>query len=200
MAMYANWRTNRYRIRRWVNDMELAVFLQIAIPLLCIFLGAYLSNWFVQPSLIAYIGFVADFHIKTDTNPVDIFTHSLVIRNQGKKVANNVRLGHFCLPPNYRVSPSVDYSIETTSNGIKEILLPRLLPGEQITISYVYFDSIVTGKIHNYVKSDEVLARVVKVLSVQQYPTWVNNCIRVFIFLGFCTAIYMAWRLFSLVL
>ena len=66
------------------------------------------------------------------------FTHSVVLRNSGRRPATNVRLAHPYLP-DFNVFPSVGYRVENLPGGGREIVMPTLVPNEQVTISYLYF-------------------------------------------------------------
>lgn len=119
-----------------------------------------------------------------------IGTHAVVVRNSGKLTAKNVRLGHQFLP-NYTIYPNTKYEITDLPGGGKEIYFPVLVPNEQITISYLYFAPINYSNINTYVKSDEGLAKVIKVIPTPSISTWIKVILYILLFIGFTTTIYL---------
>ena len=95
--------------------MEIAwnVVAIIAAPLIALFVGAVLNRAIEsRPRLVTYLGHVSAHRLKREDNtPYDIFTHSVVLRNSGRRPATNVRLAHPYLP-DFNVFPSVGYRVE----------------------------------------------------------------------------------------
>ena len=86
---------------------------------------------------------MSDFAVKRDTTnpPINIFTHSLAVRNAGRKVATNVRLRHAFLP-DFRVTPTVEFHVRDVNSNLAELVFPRLLPGGHITVAdYLHITS-----------------------------------------------------------
>ena len=79
-------------------------------------------------------------------------------------------------------------------------MFPRVVPGEQITLSYLYFPPITWNLVNNYVKSDEGMATVITVLPARQFPKWVVNIQRLLVVLGFAAVTYFGIALLRLVL
>lgn len=144
-----------------------------------------------RPRLITYLGHVSTFTIKGTNPAVIVNTHSIVIGNFGRLPANNVRVGHNILPPNHQVLPfGVEHDVTTPLGGGSEIHFPKLVSGEQVTISYLYGPEITWDKINGYIKSDEGFARVLRAIPTPQYPHWVRRTLWTFIGLGAATAAY----------
>lgn len=120
-----------------------------------------------------------------------IGTHALVVRNVGKVSAKNVRLGHKRLP-DYNVFPVTKYEVTVLPGGGKEISFPTLVPGEQITISYLYFSPTVCSQVNTHVKSDEGLAKIIDVIPAPNLPMWQKVLFWILLFLGTSTVIYFA--------
>jgi hypothetical protein len=174
-------------------NLDLAV--KITVPLTTLVLGKYLDRWLtMRPRLIIYLFHSSAFTMRTQ-NPATIHTHAIVIRNSGRVAANNIRIGHFVLPDNYQLVPSVPHEVVRTENGGAEIVIPKLVPGEQITISYLYFPPLLWSQIHAYTKSDEGYAKTVTVLPTPQYPKWITNCLWILIFIGASTLLYLVVEL-----
>lgn len=100
-----------------------------------------------------------------------VFSHSVVIRNVGKKTAKNVRVSHNGAVTFHQLSPQIKYDLTTYSNGW-EILIPTLVPNEQVQIAYLYFPPITVNGFHGTTKSDEGFAQVLNVLPTPMLPTW----------------------------
>nr|WP_311528283.1 hypothetical protein [uncultured Ralstonia sp.] len=100
-----------------------------------------------------------------------VFSHSVVIRNVGKKTAKNVRVSHNGAVTFHQLSPQIKYDLATFPNGW-EILIPTLVPNEQVQIAYLYFPPITVNGFHGTTKSDEGFAQVLNVLPTPMLPTW----------------------------
>ena len=145
-----------------------------------------------RPKLFTYYGNVSSHSIATDAGALAIHTHDVIVRNGGRKTAKNVRLGHTVLPKDYRVTPPVEYLVQDVpGGGGPDIVFPSLIPGEQVTISYVYFPPLLYNQVNSYVKSEEGFAKVITVLPQAQYPKWFNITVVLFLLLGIITALYL---------
>lgn len=163
---------------------------KVAIPLGTLVLGKYLDRWLAKrPKLVMYLGHASAFTIHGN-NPSVIHTHSIVIRNAGRETANNVRVGHSVLPEHYQLYPAVPHSVVQVPDGLAEIVIPKMVPGEEVTISYLYFPPLLWSQIHVYTKSDEGFAKVLNVLPTPQPPKWVIRCLWVVLFVGAVAILY----------
>jgi len=168
----------------------------IAAPLIALFVGAALNRAIEnRPRLVTYLGHASSHRfLQQDGSPGHVFAHSVVLRNSGRKSAENVRLSHSILP-DFNIYPDVDHRAIDLPGGGKEIVIPHLVPGEQITISYLYVPPTTWNQINGPIKSDEGLAKVVQVLPTQQYPRWFNLLIQVLVIVGLITLLYGAYAL-----
>ncbi|MEE9129671.1 MAG: hypothetical protein V3T84_06600 [Phycisphaerales bacterium] len=164
----------------------------IVSPIIALVIAAILNHLFARrPRLIAYYGHVAAFTAWSGTeNEVILHTHEIVVRNAGRRPAKNVRLGHAELPQ-FQVNPAVAYSVQDLPGGGQEILFPLLVPGEQITVSYLYFPPTIYSQINTSLKSDEGFGKVLNVLLTIQYPTWFNHTVLMLIALGIGSLFYL---------
>jgi hypothetical protein len=179
-------------------DWNLAV--QIGIPIITLFLGVFLNKWVEdRPRLITYLSHT--FAIRS-TPPggteIQVHTHSVVVRNAGRKSANNVRLGHNYLPA-FQIHPSIEHSVKELPDGSKEILIPRLVPKEQIIINYLYFPPLLWSQVNTYTKSDEGFAKVVNMILAPQYSRKVQVLIVFIMLLGLVALGYLLALLVRLV-
>ena len=167
----------------------------IGVPLLCLIVGAAIDQIFERrPKLITYYGHVSSFTLQGAAGAAGtstVHTHSVVVSNSGRKTATNVRVGHHYLP-SYQLWPEVAVKEVELPGGGTELVLPTLVPGEQLTISYLYFPPFLVNNINSYVKSDEAMASVITVLPTRQYPKWVLAGARCLLFVGVTATLYAA--------
>jgi hypothetical protein len=172
-------------------DMDWHLFVQFAAPMVSAVGGGAISRRLERrPRLLSYLGHVSAVPVDPPDAPqIQVNAHSIVIWNAGKKIATNVRVGHFYLP-SFGVSPSVFYETHKLASGGSEIVFPSIVPGEQLTITYVYFPPVVWSNINSYTKSDEGLAKIVTVLPSPRPSPAVRWGTTLLIFLGATTALY----------
>jgi hypothetical protein len=103
--------------------------------------------------LVTYYGHVGVFRIHPPQQqgqpappPFPIHAHTVVIRNAGKKSATNVRVSHGILPPDFSIFPDVPHRVEVLPGGGSDIVIPQLIPEQQVTISYMYPPATSTGR------------------------------------------------------
>lgn len=164
---------------------------EIGVPILTLFLGAWINRWFEErPSLVTYYGHVSAFkHTPPNGVPIDVFSHSIVLRNAGRKAATNVRVTHSTLP-DFNVFPALAYSVNQLPGGGKEIVFPKMVPGEQLTVSYLYFPPLTYTGVNFGIRSDEGFAREIPVLLQRQYPKWFNYSVAICLLAGMVTIVY----------
>jgi hypothetical protein len=159
-----------------------------AAPILAVFVGVALNRWFERRSrLVSYLAHTSAVTVRPqDARPFLVHYHSVVVRNAGKKVATNVRLGHNVLP-DFDVYPVVEYRVADLPGGSREIIIPILVPGEQVTVGYLYFPPLLWKNINTHVKSDEGFAEIVTVLPTPQPARWVHWLAGTLIIIGLIT-------------
>lgn len=166
----------------------------VAAPIIALFVGVWVNRRFEsRPKLISYFSHVSAFrHIPEGGEPLQVNTHSVVLRNTGRRSATNVRLHHANLP-NFNIWPVVVHNIETLPDGSQDIVIPALIPGEEITVSYLYFPPLVAGQINAGIKCDQGFANQITVLLQRQYPRWFNRTVIVLFFVGVVTVCYLGF-------
>ncbi|TAL96063.1 MAG: hypothetical protein EPN73_11045 [Paraburkholderia sp.] len=124
-----------------------------------------------------------------------VHVHAVVIRNMGKETAFNVRVGHSARVASYVIDPRVKHDVDFSRQDGWEILIPALVPSEQITISYLYFPPVFWNAVNTYVKSDEGLAKVLNVLPTPRPPRWAVAVAFAFFYIGIAATVYwgIAW-------
>lgn len=169
-----------------VFDAE--VLAKLGAPILSVVVAAVVKHYTEGRSrIVSFIGHVSAFTLQDEARTV-VHTHSVVIRNTGSKTANNVRLAHAILPPNLTVFPAIQYTIERNPEGAAEILIPAMVPKEQVTISYLYFPPLIWSQINSSLKSDEGFGKVITVIPTPQPNKIVIAAVIALMFIGgsFC--------------
>src|SRR5206468_3645193 len=112
----------------------------VAAPVVALFAGVWVNRKFEnRPILISYFGHISAFHsTPPDRQAIHVHTHAVVLRNTGRRSATNVRLHHNVLP-DFTIWPSIAHRTEALPDGTQDIVIPVLVPGEEITVSYLYF-------------------------------------------------------------
>jgi hypothetical protein len=113
-----------------------------------------------KADLVSFWGHSSAFTVSEPGHPpFVIHTHDVVIRSAGKKAANNVRVSHAVLPDQVNISPSQPYSVEELPDGRKDILIPTVVPRQQVVISYLYYPPLTWAQVNAGIRSDEGFAR-----------------------------------------
>jgi len=167
----------------------------IAAPIICLFVGVGVNRRFEsRPSLVTYFGHVADFvHRPASGQELTVNTHSVVLRNAGRRSATNVRIHHIVLPE-FNIFPTIVYRVESLPDGSRDIVIPTLVPGETITISYLYFPPVFVGQVNAGIKCDQGFAHAIPVLLQRQYPRWFNLMAACLMIIGLVTVLYLIYR------
>lgn len=103
------------------------LFSRYAAPIVALLVGAALNRFLERRSkLISFLAHASAIPVQPPSGPaLNVHTHSIVVRNAGKKPATNVRLGHVVLP-NFGVFPSIHYQVSSLPGGGSEIVFPTL--------------------------------------------------------------------------
>lgn len=176
-------------------DWHLAA--SVGMPIITLFLGALVNHLLEsRPKLVSHIGFISSHELeqKPDGSPGEIVnTHSVVIRNMGRKAATNVRLGHNFLP-NVNVYPDIEYEIRDLPGGGKELVFPTLVPKKEVSINYLYFVPDTWQKVNTHVESDDGLAKVIPVLLQPQLRLWQIRTMWTLIVIGLVACAYVLFE------
>ena len=175
--------------------MEFDVLGKILAPLLTGIAGILIKRYLeARPKLITWLIHAAAIPLK-DENGTTVNTHSIVVRNAGKRTAHNVRIGHNFLPA-FQIHPQLSHHVIEGPGKSAEILIPTLVPGEQINISYVYFPPDLWNQGHSDCKSDEMSAKYINIIPAAQLNKWQLTMIWGLMFVGLSTLVY--WGLYWL--
>ena len=177
-------------------EIDWTLFARYAAPIVALVVGAVINHLLEKrPKVVSFLAHASAVSVQPPTGAAfDVHTHSIVVRNAGRKPATNVRLGHRVLP-NFSVYPSIPYVVNALPSGGSEILFPALVPGEQVIVNYLYYPPVVWSDINSYTKSDEGFANIIKVLPSPQAPTWAVRLALVLTLIGVVTVVYGAVEL-----
>ncbi|MFB9244839.1 hypothetical protein IV454_14535 [Massilia antarctica] len=174
-------------------NMDFEVVARLLAPTVSALLSGIIKRALdARASLTEHIGHVSTFELNDDIK-TKVFTHSLFLKNRGRKTVENVRVVHNVLPQNIFIHPPVEYSTNARTN---EIIIPRLVPKESITISYLYYPPLTCGHVHLHVKSDVGFAKSLEVVEIVR-PSRIFNWM--FLALCFIGASYLIYWIIKLV-
>ena len=164
----------------------------IAAPIITLFLGIGVNRRFEnRPVLISYFSHVSAFQYTPPGGQlVHVNTHSVVLRNTGRQSATNVRLHHMILP-DFNIWPTIVFHVDLLPDNKKDIVIPTLIPGEQITISYLYFAPLTAEHVNAGIKCDQGFARAIPVLLQRKFPRWFNFIASVLMIVGLVAILYL---------
>ena len=163
----------------------------LAAPILTLFIGIWAARRFGdRAKLISFYGHVATFrHTPPNGRQLIVNTHAVVLRNTGRQAATNVRLSHSFLP-DFNIFPAVQHSVEELPGGVKDIVIPTLVPGEQIIVSYLYFAPQTVDKVNAGIKCDQGFAQQISVLLQRQYSKQFSDLLRALVIIGVIAFFY----------
>ena len=171
--------------------MDIDVVGKLLAPILTAIVGFIAKRYFeTRPNLITYLVHASAIPLQGE-RPTNVNTHSIVVRNSGKRTAHNVRIGHNFLPA-FQIFPQLAHQVVKSETGSAEIVIPTLVPGEQINISYLYFPPEVWSQIHSYCKSDEMAAKYINIIPAAQLNKLQLAAIWSLLFIGASTLVYWA--------
>jgi hypothetical protein len=170
----------------------------IAAPVITLFLGVWVNRKFEnRPALISYFSHVSAFRYSPPGGQLMwINTHSVVLRNTGRMSATGIRIHHNTLP-DFNIWPTVVHSVEILPDGSKDIVIPILVPGEQITVSYLYFHPVTVDQVNAGIKSDQGFSQQISVLLQRQFPRWFNFIVGTLMIAGLVAIIYALYKVTS---
>jgi hypothetical protein len=170
--------------------MDLDTVAKLLSPFLTAVIGFLVKKYLeARPKLITYMVHASEIPLNDDKGTM-VNTHSIVVRNAGKRTAHNVRIGHNYLPKGFQLYPRLTHEIITGDNGAAEILIPTLVPDEQVNISYLYFPPDTWHKVHSYCKSDEMSAKYINIVPSHQLSRLQTTIIWLLLFVGASTVVY----------
>ena len=175
-------------------NVDWNVVATIASPIIALFIGAALNRAIEnRPRVVCYLDHVSGISIQ-GAQPLQVNSHSVVLRNAGRKTAMNIRLGHAVLPA-FQIYPDIDYTVVNLPGGGREIRIPNLVPKKQVTITYLYFPPLTWERVNTHLESDDGPVKVLNVLPTVQLPKWLT--VVLWVLIGYGT-IGLAYTLYAL--
>lgn len=195
-----------------VFDVLAKVIIPLATPLI---VGLIFRRIEAKPRLITYLTNISTFRLPPQQPPQPpprlpnieggaqaappagpqpppmVFSHGIVVRNIGKKTAMNVRIGHAAVPLSYDLKPVTKHEVSVIPEGGWEILIPTMVPNEQVRISYLYFPPVTWNQINSYTKSDEAMAEGIEHLPGPPPSALIKFAAVVLLYIGLATAAYL---------
>lgn len=169
----------------------------IASPIVALFVGAGLNRLIEnRPKVVSYLGHVSGIFLSKANPAVQVNTHSVVLRNAGGKTENNIRVGHNVLP-DFQIFPDIDHEVKDLPGGQKEIVIPKLIPKKQITITYLYFPPLTWEQVNTHLESDSGAIKVLNVLPTVQPPKWLLRVLLVLIGYGAIGILYTLYEIYK---
>jgi hypothetical protein len=124
--------------------------------------------------------------------PLTVHSHTLVIRNRGRKAAQNVRIGHHNLPA-FSIEPSLHYRVDTLPSGEMQIVFPVLPPRTQASVNYVYFPPLLWNQTHTAITSDDGPASARNMQIMPRPPNALIVLCWALMALGLATVVYFLY-------
>lgn len=176
-------------------EFDINAVAKLLAPTLTALVGFIAKIYFeAKPKLITYLVHASAIPLHDDKN-TNVNTHSVVVRNAGKRTAHNVRIGHNFLPA-FQIYPQLAHEIIRGGDGSAEIVIPTLVPGEQINISYLYFPPHLFSQVHSHCKSDEMAAKYINIMPAIQPSKLQLFAVWGLMFVGASTLLY--WTIYWL--
>jgi hypothetical protein len=174
-------------------EFDINVLAKLLAPAITGVVGIIVKGYLeAKPKLISYLVHASAIPLH-DEKHTHVNTHSVVVRNAGKRTAHNVRVGHNFLPA-FQVFPQLAHEIIKGDGGSAEIVIPTLVPGEQINISYLYFPPNLWSQVHSYCKSDEMAAKYINIMPAIQPSKLQLFVVWGLMFVGASTLVY--WSIY----
>jgi hypothetical protein len=131
-------------------------------------------------------------------------TLTLAVWNSGKATAENVRVTHYRLPNLYQVWPPKATTVENLPSGHQDLIIPEILPGEIVFVSYLEFITPLTPVLHGQiivrVAAKDNQAKPMSFQFTRLYSQWFNRTVQVLFTVGAVVAVYYLFHLISVLL
>jgi hypothetical protein len=94
----------------------------------------------------------------------------------------------------FSIWPEVPHTVEDLPRS-HDIVIPTLIAGEQLTISYLYEPTLTFDKVNQGVKCDQGFAQVFPVVVQRQRPRWFHVIVRIIVLVGVGTLSYFVYQI-----
>jgi len=152
--------------------------------------GALVNRLLEQKPRLTYYASHWSAYPRPGPPPVMIHTHGIVVRNVGRKTATDVRLRHDLRPETFYVSPQVQYTDPDMPGGGFEIVFPRLVPQEEVAVSYMHTQPF--NKFRGQITHSDGVAVEVSAIPTAQYPSWLVGIRLILAIIGSIALVFLA--------
>lgn len=165
----------------------------IGIPVVCVFLTAWVTHVVEKrPKLRHYLAHATGIRLSlAGQQPMVVNTHSVELRNAGRKTETNVRLGHRPVQFWYQVFPGGLHTERPLVDGGREIVFERLVPGKAIHVTYLYLAPIMVGDVNTHIEGDSGASKLVYVQPTPIVPKWLLAVLWLLIASGLVAWLYL---------
>jgi hypothetical protein len=171
-------------------SLDFDLMIKVAGPIVGSLVTLFVKDLYERrPKLVYFFVHSGAVSVPVTDGELRFHIHSVIVANQGRDAAKNVRLGHHNLP-HYEITPPIEHSVKELAGGAKEIVIPVLIPRKQITINYLYHPPLFYNGVNSYVESDSGAAKELNVLPTPQWPKWVQIGIWLLLAYGLAAVIY----------
>ncbi len=180
-------------------NIDWSLVIDIAVGTFLLIFGFVLSRLLERKAkVVYYLGHVSVFKLRKPE--ASVYTHSIVVWNSGNKTAKNVIVGHLELPRDFTVFPTDKvYDEKEAPGGGKNIVFPKLVPKETITISYLYYPPLTYQQVNSQVKHDDGFGKMIPVLMQKRYQKWQLSIFAFLTLVGIIPLIYFLIWLIKLI-
>lgn len=182
-------------------QFETQTFIEIIKAVVIAFLGGTVARYFERkPHLVVYYDHVASFRATPPGGTaIDVFSHGIILRNSGNYPATNVRIHHNVLP-DFKIFPPIIHQVEKLPDGSVDIVIPSLVPKEQITVSYLYFPPLIYDRVNAGIKCDQGFAQQKEVVLQPRVRPWLRVLVMFLMLMGFVCSLYLIFMGFQYLL
>ena len=117
-------------------------------------------------------------------------TNTLIVKNVGRETATKVEIGLNWQPQFFNVWPVRNYQTHTQEDGRFYIIFDSLSPNETVGVALLSVNRDLPAVTN--IRSDQSTAQFVNMEPMEVFKKSYIQILRVFILLGFATAIYLA--------
>jgi hypothetical protein len=168
---------------------------EIGGPVALLVIGAVINRLFERRvALISFYLHSSAVHVNPAPpgHPFVAHIHAIVLRNAGGLTATNVRLHHHTLP-DFTIYPSVPHTTQALPDGSEDIVIPQMVPKEQLQITYFYYPPLLYNQVNAGIKCDQGFARQIPVLPQRQFPKWFGGLVWFLLYVGTVALLYALW-------
>jgi len=154
----------------------------------------YLSQ--KKAKLVYYYGGMSNFSLKPQEQgkqPMNIYTHSLILSNVGKAPAEKVEIYQNTVPLGFSITPDIKWTVSpNASEQFKHVIeIEYLEPRGQIMLSYLYGPPQFPQNFVSKIRCKDGEGKQIPVLPVRQFSPLVNYLFQFIFLVGAIAIIYL---------